>query len=386
MATTTYGTPYVANTDLVSAWPGVSLNVAQRVDSVSYAGNGINAQTGTTYTLVLTDAGKNVTTSNASAVTVTIPTNASVAFPTGTVISITNLGAGVTTVAASGGVTLSGTTLTIAQYNRSSIMKTATDTWVLTSGGGIPKAVVSSTTGSPTIIPVGTQNAYKYTGTGTVVIGTAGTLTALIVAGGGGSGSGTPGGADPGRGTGGGGGAGGYIYQTIYLAAGTYACTVGSGGAAFTVGQGSALGNLIFAPGGGLGRTGAGGAGGDGGSGGGAGGNTTAANGGITLSNFWGYSGGANGSSARAGGGGGSSAVGATGGAGGAGGAGTANTITGSSVTYAAGGSSLAFGTTTNGTAGDANTGNGAGGASANASTGGTGAAGGSGVVILLIG
>ena len=44
----------------------------------------LNAQTGTTYTLVIGDAGKTVTMDNASAMTLTIPANASVAFPIGT--------------------------------------------------------------------------------------------------------------------------------------------------------------------------------------------------------------------------------------------------------------------------------------------------------------
>jgi len=152
MATTTYGSPYVANTDLVSAWPGVSLNVAQRVDAVSYAGNGINAQTGTTYTLVLTDAGKNVTLSNASSVTVTIPANSSVAYPTGTRINFTNLGAGTVTIAAAGGVTLNGSPLTLAQYTDGSILKLATDTWVFTS------APVATTPGLLQVTPTSIAN------------------------------------------------------------------------------------------------------------------------------------------------------------------------------------------------------------------------------------
>ena len=44
----------------------------------------INTQTGTTYTFVLTDAGKLVTCDNAAAISVTVPPNSSVAFPTGT--------------------------------------------------------------------------------------------------------------------------------------------------------------------------------------------------------------------------------------------------------------------------------------------------------------
>jgi len=254
MATTTYGSPYVANTDLVSAWPGVSLNVAQRVDAVSYAGNGINAQTGTTYTLVLTDAGKNVTTSNASAVTVTIPTNASVAFPTGTVIGITNLGAGTVTVSASGGVTLNGSTLTIAQYGRSSIMKIATDTWVLTSGGGTPKASVSGTTGSPTTVTVSGKTYYQFTGTGSVTL-TAGTLRVMVQAGGGGGNTSRSGGA------------GGQITQSLTVTAGTYTVKVGAGGDLTTQGSASQFHSLYAVGGGCNGYTAAPGGVGFGGSG-----------------------------------------------------------------------------------------------------------------------
>lgn len=98
----------------------------------------INAQTGTTYTLVLTDLGKLVTLSNAAAITLTVPTNASVAFPVGTVIALQQMGAGAVTVVGDTGVTINGTTpgsetLTAGQYTTTaSLTKHATDTWTLT--------------------------------------------------------------------------------------------------------------------------------------------------------------------------------------------------------------------------------------------------------------
>ena len=46
------------------------------------------ADTTTAYTLVLGDAGKYVTLSNAASITLTIPTNASVAFDVGTVVNV----------------------------------------------------------------------------------------------------------------------------------------------------------------------------------------------------------------------------------------------------------------------------------------------------------
>jgi hypothetical protein len=95
----------------------------------------INAQTGTTYTLVLTDAGKIVTLSNAAAITVTVPTNASVAFPIGTAIDFIQLAAGQFTITGAGPPTISKSMATAksrAQYSVMTLIKTATDTWVLT--------------------------------------------------------------------------------------------------------------------------------------------------------------------------------------------------------------------------------------------------------------
>ena len=92
-----------------------------------------NAQTGTTYTLALTDVDKLVTLSNASPVSVTVPPNSSVAFPTGTVISLASIGAGQTTVVAGSGATISSTPgLKLrAQYSAASCIKVATDTWYI---------------------------------------------------------------------------------------------------------------------------------------------------------------------------------------------------------------------------------------------------------------
>jgi hypothetical protein len=93
----------------------------------------LNAQTGTTYTAVLADDGKLITLDNASAITFTIPTNASIAFGIGTQLNIMQLGAGQVTIAGAG-VTLrsAGTKLkTNGQYSVATCVKIATDTWVL---------------------------------------------------------------------------------------------------------------------------------------------------------------------------------------------------------------------------------------------------------------
>lgn len=97
----------------------------------------VNAQTGTTYTTQLSDSYQVlITQSNASANAIKIPTNASVAHPVGTVITILNIGAGTCTISAvtSGTTTIlsAGTVAaqpTLAQYKSAACIKTGTDTW-----------------------------------------------------------------------------------------------------------------------------------------------------------------------------------------------------------------------------------------------------------------
>ena len=92
-----------------------------------------NAQTGTTYTLVLTDAAKLITLTNAAAITLTVPTNSSVAFPIGTQILLYQGGAGQVTITPGAGVTVrsEGTKLKIiGQYAVAGLLKLATDEWV----------------------------------------------------------------------------------------------------------------------------------------------------------------------------------------------------------------------------------------------------------------
>jgi hypothetical protein len=91
----------------------------------------INAQTGTTYTLVLADAGKVITASNAAAITVTVPPNSSVAFPTGTELDLIGIGAGIVTVALGAGVTVNATPSRVfrAQHSGATLLKVGTDTW-----------------------------------------------------------------------------------------------------------------------------------------------------------------------------------------------------------------------------------------------------------------
>ena len=91
------------------------------------------------YTLAAVDADNAVAMSHATAKTVTIPTNAAVPFPVGTTILIYQEGAGSTTVAPDGGVTMNvraaGSPFLNAlggQYALATVVKRATDEWILT--------------------------------------------------------------------------------------------------------------------------------------------------------------------------------------------------------------------------------------------------------------
>lgn len=134
-----YGGTSGAGTRLAKGTDGQFLALASGVPAWTSNIRTINAQTGTTYTFVLADgsgAGGQplVTLSNASAITATVPPNSSVAFPVGTQIDVAQLGAGKVTLAQGSGVTInsaSGNKAISAQYVAVSLIKTATDTWLL---------------------------------------------------------------------------------------------------------------------------------------------------------------------------------------------------------------------------------------------------------------
>jgi hypothetical protein len=95
----------------------------------------INAQTGTTYTLVAADASyKLVTASNALGITVTIPPSV---FTAGDVVNLQQIGVGQVTFAQGAGVTITSTGATAtapkltAQYSACSIICTASNTFTV---------------------------------------------------------------------------------------------------------------------------------------------------------------------------------------------------------------------------------------------------------------
>jgi hypothetical protein len=97
----------------------------------------VDADATADYTAVLDDAYQTLVPMNkATAVAFKIPTNASVAFPVGTVITVLNKGVGAVTISAvtSGTTTVlsAGATAaspTLAQYKTAACIKTATDVW-----------------------------------------------------------------------------------------------------------------------------------------------------------------------------------------------------------------------------------------------------------------
>jgi Tfp pilus assembly protein PilW len=115
---------------------GQTLTAVQMTQLQANAGYNLdfNPQTGTTYTLVLADAGKLVSLTNASSITLTIPTNTSVAFSIGDQVNLYQGGTGQVTVAGAGGVTLrsqGSKTKMFGQYSLATLLKIGTDEWVL---------------------------------------------------------------------------------------------------------------------------------------------------------------------------------------------------------------------------------------------------------------
>ena len=87
------------------------------------------------YTLVLTDAGRLVNLDSASAAVLTVPPNSSVAFPLGTQILLTQINTGEFVITPDTGVTINShesLTTTAGQWAVVSLIKTGTDTWLLT--------------------------------------------------------------------------------------------------------------------------------------------------------------------------------------------------------------------------------------------------------------
>lgn len=151
--------------------------------NISIPGMGAANRQTSSYTLVLSDANNFVEQNVASSNTLTVPPNSSVAFPVGTQVTITQYGAGLTTLAAGAGVTLrtsSGTLTGPGQYLPMVLYKIGTDEWYLWNGQ--PNSAVSgsySSVGSATTtftVTIGSTQAntsYKIVATPTVSLAAA---------------------------------------------------------------------------------------------------------------------------------------------------------------------------------------------------------------------
>ena len=114
---------------------GTSGTVTLSLDATAATTLGFNTQTGTTYTLVLTDAAnKLITMSNASAITLTIPPSI---FSAGQQINIQSIGVGLTTFAAGAGVTITSTgaaaaaPILRAQYSAATVICTGSNNFTV---------------------------------------------------------------------------------------------------------------------------------------------------------------------------------------------------------------------------------------------------------------
>jgi hypothetical protein len=336
------------------------------------------------YTLAVGDVGYRIQMTNAGSTTITVNTGI---FAAGDTIWIQNMGAGTCTITAGTATVSTASSLALAQYGGGTLVFQSAS--AATFFSQVAATYGTATGGSSSSITVSGTNytLLSFLSDATLTVSKSGYFDVVMVAGGGGGGRGA---------YGGGGGGGGVVQSTIYLAATTYAVTVGAGGTGTVTremsgfGRGSEIAGVLTAAGGGavnynLADGMAGGSGGGGASG-------AAGTAGPAIAGSQGKNGGTQAASA-AGGGGGYSATGANGSGttGGAGGTGlqlttfTGSTITtwigcggggAASVTQGAGGNST--GGTAGATGGNAttNSGSGGGGSFTSTTAGGNGSAG----------
>jgi len=122
---------------MASGFPAVTGDVLSAAMYNGLVAFTVNSDQTADYTAVIGDAYQTLVPMNkATAIAFKIPTNASVAFPVGTVITVLNKGVGTCTISAvtpatttilTGGTTAASPTL--AQYKTAACIKTATDTW-----------------------------------------------------------------------------------------------------------------------------------------------------------------------------------------------------------------------------------------------------------------
>ena len=120
--------PYVESTDLVRDYPTTDEASANKIeDYLLYK----ESRTVTaSSTLAIGDTNRVVAVNAAGATTITVPTNATVAFPIGALVGVFNLGSGTVTVAGASGVTVRNAG-TVSQFSEISLRKRGTNEWVM---------------------------------------------------------------------------------------------------------------------------------------------------------------------------------------------------------------------------------------------------------------
>jgi hypothetical protein len=115
-------------------------NSTMPISSVGYIGSPQVSGGSSAYTLVIGDAGDHVFFTGGSTATLTVPTNATVAFPIGTTILALNNNSGNLTISGAGVTfqlvnTTSTGNRTVATKGMASLIKVDTDTWWVTGSG-----------------------------------------------------------------------------------------------------------------------------------------------------------------------------------------------------------------------------------------------------------
>lgn len=133
-ATSLDSTPIGGTTPAAGTFTTLAATGDTTLDGTAIAKQGmpIVTEAGTTKTFALTDIGSYVRTTSGSAVTITVPANSSVAFPTGTEIVVFQAGAGQVTFSAAGGVTINSKDSNLkitGQYSSATLKKIGTDEW-----------------------------------------------------------------------------------------------------------------------------------------------------------------------------------------------------------------------------------------------------------------
>ncbi|HYG24440.1 MAG TPA: hypothetical protein VEH04_16805 [Verrucomicrobiae bacterium] len=133
MSIDTSGSLSLVSTDTITL-SGSTTVIGTLTATGGYTGAPLVTESTTSRTLQLSDTGKYILCTNASAVTITVPQQSSVAWPVGTEIMIEQNGTGQVTVAAGSGATVntSSTLKSRARYSVIGLKRVSTDVWTLT--------------------------------------------------------------------------------------------------------------------------------------------------------------------------------------------------------------------------------------------------------------